>query len=177
MVPLHMNSSVRVLGVAPTSTACGVVVVEGLEVVYFWAKVYDRRRSPILTLTAIRKKLVTAMQFLRPTRVACLQYTASGGPDAVLPRCLSAEVRWLSRKRGTKFRSIRRRPAEHRAQRDGRGMKGESEAASAAITQNKPERGVRKPAAEGRAGQALALAYEVAVRASNRSRRSRSDTT
>jgi len=101
-----MNNNPRVLGVAATTRAYGLVVLEGPEILYYWSESYDKTRSPVQNLVVIRKKLVSTVGYLRPNRIGCARPKNSRVADQILPACIHAEVRWISRKRQARFRSV-----------------------------------------------------------------------
>lgn len=101
-----MTREPRVLGVASTARACGLVVLEGSDIVYYWAVPYDRSKSPVQNLAAIRKRLVSVTNYLRPIQIALTMREYLRSTDRAISDCVFAETRWLARTHQIRFRSV-----------------------------------------------------------------------
>jgi hypothetical protein len=101
-----MNRNLRTLGVASTTRAYALVVLDGYEIVYYWSEDFDKEKSPVQNLVAARKKLMSAMSHLRPGHIGCTRPKLSRVMNQTVPIFLHAEVRWISRKRMARFSSF-----------------------------------------------------------------------
>ncbi|GMV90922.1 MAG: hypothetical protein AMXMBFR82_07000 [Candidatus Hydrogenedentota bacterium] len=101
-----MKREPRVLGVASAARACGLVVLEGSDIVYYWAVPYDRSKSPVQNFAAIRKRLVSVTNYLRPSQIALSMREYVRSRDRAIVDCVFAEAQWLARTHQIRFRSI-----------------------------------------------------------------------
>jgi hypothetical protein len=101
-----MNRNLRTLGVASTTRAYGLVVLDGYEIVYYWSEEFDKEKSPVQNLVAARKKLMSVMSHLRPGHIGCTRPKRLFAVNQTVSVFLHAEVRWISRKRKARFNSF-----------------------------------------------------------------------